>query len=232
MNLQDPASIGALALAWIATLVTIATASTAAWLKLRQMAADINGVGARATTAHQTAAAALARTGGGAAAARPRPVPTWNQLDDPLPDGSLAVMRAQECGEECVAMAVMAVHGVPLSADAVRALLRGATGAALTDGAALVEALLLCNVAASTDSADRDAVQERTTSALTNRRLILLLGYWVDPSVLHWICVVAIAPGGVDVNDPWGGRRRHFSWTDLARLYGGQIVEVVRLPDP
>lgn len=167
---------------------------------------------------------------GGAASARV--APRWDQLRDPLPDGSWPAQRWNECGEECCAMEISRQHGVPLSADALRALLGGPGRVALTTAQDLVRCLALCNVPAAAESVDAAGVAGRLQAITSTGGTAICLGAWVSPGVQHWILVTRADSQGCGANDPWEGRRRVWSWTAFRDVYAGEFVRSQRAPDP
>jgi hypothetical protein len=166
---------------------------------------------------------------GGAVA---RAAPLWNQLADPLPDGTLPAQRWNECGEECAAMEISRQHGVPLSADALRMLLGGPGRVALTSAADLVRCLQLCNVPAIAEAVDAGGVAATLQRITAAGGTAICLGRWVSPSIEHWILVTRADANGCGANDPWEGRRRVWGWTAFRDVYSGELVRATRTPDP
>lgn len=165
-------------------------------------------------------------------AAPVRPAPQWNQLADPLSDGTLPAGRFNECGEECAAMEISRQHGVPLSADALRFLLGGASRAPLTTAQDLVRCLALCNVPAAAEATSGEVVAGRLQEITAAGGTAICLGAWVSPGVQHWILVTRADAQGCGANDPWEGRRRVWSWTAFRDVYAGELVTSQRPPDP
>lgn len=166
--------------------------------------------------------------GGGAAVG----IPSYDQLHDPLPDGSLPAGRFNECGEECCADIIRWVHGVEVSADALRSLLWGPRGHEITDAVDLAAILAHANVASEVGTQDAVAVKKYLLDVVPRSHPVIVLGNWVSPGVPHWVVVYNCSANGVTVNDPWGGRRYNLSWEAFARLYLNSNVTVQRLPDP
>jgi len=166
-----------------------------------------------------------------AAAVATRAAPQWNQLNDPLPTGALPSWRYEECGEECCAEVIFAQHGVEVSADALRAQLGGPGRRGLTTGADLARILARANVAASVMEAPADNAPEQVQAATGAGRMVIALGHWLDPQVLHWVLVTRSDKAGCSYNDPWGGRRISADWHLFAARYAGELVVVLRAPD-
>lgn len=213
-----------IALALAAALTVVVPAYLVLWSRIKAAARDINGVG-RKVNDH---AAVLAGAGGLALRSAPR----WNQLADPLSDGTLAPQRFNECGEECAAMEIARQHGVPLSADALRFLLGGAARAPITSAADLVRVMALCNVPAVSRDVAASAIAGELQACTAAGGVAIVLGNWVDPHVLHWILVTRADGAGCSANDPWGGRRRSWTWEAFRPLYAGEFVRSTRVPDP
>jgi hypothetical protein len=171
----------------------------------------------------------LAQAAAGAAAARTAPV--WNQLQDPLPTGALPAWRFEECGEECVAEVIYAQHGVEVMADALRAQLGGPGRRGLTTGADLVRLLNRNNVPATALAPPDGAVAAQIQACTMAGGLVIVLGRWVSPTVLHWVLVTRADTNGCGANDPWGGVRRTWVWSEFEAAYAGEIVAVRRRPD-
>src|SRR5579859_2805667 len=132
--------------------------------------------------------------------------PAWNQLNDPLPDGTLPSLRTQECGEEVASMMIMWRHGVPVSADALRALLRRVDGSALTTANDVAALLRMCNVSAGAINLDTpDAKAEMRGQTAAGRPVAVLVR--VPTGGYHWLCAYSSDDTHVHYIDPWGGMR-------------------------
>lgn len=160
-----------------------------------------------------------------------RGAPLWNQLNDPLPTGALPSWRYEECGEECCAEVIYAQHGVEVSADALRAQLGGPGRRGLTTGADLSRILLRANVSSAVMEAAADNAPQQIQAATAERRMVIALGHWLDPAVLHWILITRADAAGCSYNDPWGGRRLSVDWHTFGQRYAGDLVVVLRAPD-
>lgn len=214
---------GALVVAVLAYLTAVVQSNT------RAIASHAQQIAARPAQPPPRSPRSTDAGGGGVAV---RQAPRWDQLHDPLPDGSLAPQRWQECGEECCAMEISRQHGVPLSADALRALLGGPGRVALTSATDLVRCLALCNVPAAAEAVDDLGIAARLQAITKAGGTAICLGTWVSPSVQHWILVTRADAGGCGANDPWEGRRRVWTWAAFRESYAGEIVASTRTPDP
>jgi hypothetical protein len=195
----------------------------------------------RAIQAHETVVKGLARaTGtrveggarGGSGAARARGYPLWNQLGDPDPSGVLPVQRWNDCGEECCAELIARQHGVQVEADYLRFLLGGPRRLGQTTAEDLVKILALNNVAAEVQTPPAPALPVALQAATSKGMAVIVLGRWVAPGILHWVLCTRSDPAGMSANDPWGGVRRSWAWSDAERAYAGELVVVTRSPDP
>jgi len=226
MSQQVLAAIGAAAgavilaaLAYIAAVIQQHTKALAD--QATKTAAVLRTTGTRVEGGAQAAAA-----GGGG-----RQPPLWNQLADPLPTGALPVWRYEECGEECVAEILYAQHGVEVLADALRAQLGGPGRRGLTTGADLVRLLNRNNVPATFLTPPAGAVAAQVQACTMAGGVVIALGRWISPTVLHWILVTRADNAGCGANDPWGGVRRSWDWADFEAHFGGDLVAVRRKPD-
>jgi hypothetical protein len=160
-----------------------------------------------------------------------RPAPVWNQLADPLPDGTLPAGRYDECGEECAAMEIARQHGTSVAADALRAQLGGPGRGPLTTAADLVKILALNNVAAQVVDCPGDKVAALLQEQAGKGHNAICLGQWVAPGIEHWILVTRADATGAGANDPWAGRRRVWTWGAFQLVCSGQLVLITRPPD-
>jgi hypothetical protein len=168
----------------------------------------------------------------GDSAAPERPAPLWDQLADPLPNGTLPFWRWEECGEECCAEVIQEQHGVSVIADALRAQLGGPQRRGLTTGADLVRVLALNNVAAAQSGPGAAQVAAALQAITDAGGSAIVLGHWLGPGVLHWVLVTRADAAGCGANDPWGGRRDTWTWPGFQAAYAGDLVHVTRAPDP
>jgi hypothetical protein len=215
-------ALGVLIIAMLGYLTASVQAHT------REIAANRAAAAARPAQPPPRSPRATDLMGAGAVA---RAAPLWNQLNDPLSTGVLPAQRFQECGEECVAEVIYQQHGVEVSADALRAQLRGPQGQAITSGQDLVKLLARNNVGADlrTWPAAEAPVHIRESAAAG--RAVIVLGRWISPTVLHWVLVTTADATGIGYNDPWGGLRQTATWAAFGDRYGGQLVTITRTPD-
>lgn len=216
-----------------AAVSAVVPAYVALYAQVRKQSKDLNGVGAKVD---QHDAQIQSLQGGGAvppAAPSPSPLayPLWNQLQDPLPDGSLPTGRYNECGEECVSMVLWRQHGVEVAADALRAQLGGPKRTPLTTGADLVKLLNHNHVAASSLNCEAVEAPNQIVAANAEGRGVIALGQWLQPTILHWILVIQSDRLGCTYHDPWGGVQRYKTWVEFRPMFAGELVLVLRRPD-
>lgn len=157
--------------------------------------------------------------------------PTWSQLADPGVGGVLHTGRYEECGEECVSIVLQGQHGVATSADVLRVQLGGAARSPLTTATDLVRLLSLNNVPAVVQQPDAAHLAGDLQQICGAGGVAIALGTWLAPGVLHWILVTRADQNGCGADDPWGGRRRTWTWDALRPLYAGDLVVITRHPD-
>jgi len=216
--------------AGVGAVVIAALAYIVAWLRAHTLAIAAN-TAAILKAGGQPPPRSARATDLVAAALPGRAAPLWNQLNDPLPNGQLPSWRYEECGEECCAEVICAQHGVEISADALRAQLGGPGRRGLTTGADLARILARANVQSAVMESQADNAPEQIQAATTAGRMVIALGHWLDPQVLHWVLVTRSDKAGCSYNDPWGGRRISTDWHLFAARYAGELVVVLRSPD-
>lgn len=154
----------------------------------------------------------------------------WNQLTDTFtadyrpPDDPW-----NDCGNECVAMCVMFVHGVELPADYFRDRIdgEGSRGYMYTPG--LVHALTRWGgVAAQQFDEDANATTGRICYAIDDGRPCVLLLRWTDDwNTGHFVCAIGYDSDNLYLADPYGGYRRVMPWGDFGNWYKGEGIEVL-----
>lgn len=156
-------------------------------------------------------------------------LPPWNQLNDPLPNGSQDAYSTSDCGEECVAEIVYATKGVQLSAGDVRFSIGGANRPGLTSGLDLVAALALSGIPAVTSALDGPSAWQAIGTAISTGHPVIMLGNWLGYPALHWCVATSLRGEVIHFNDPWGGLRRIEPRQWFYANYSGQVV-IVQIP--
>jgi hypothetical protein len=160
---------------------------------------------------------------------RELPIPVWNQLNDPLPDGQQDPYATTDCGEESVAMIGKGYGGPELPAGQVRMILRAGdvNGPGISSGDDLVHALAaVFHLRSHVRACNAATFQIEATKAINSGMPVIALGQWVSIGFLHWVVGRGADDTGLMTNDPWGGANRLIAWPDVARLYAGTYVHL------
>lgn len=154
------------------------------------------------------------------------PAAVIDQTREVLPDGQRDPYWATDCGESCVAEALSA-YGLPhLDAGELRQQVHGQAGLGLTTANDLV--VLLRSYHLHVDSYQLDGAQLRSwgQDCIGKRECLIVLGYWLAPSLLHWRLLVGANAEYALWDESWGGVRLATSWHEAARRYAGWVVRV------
>lgn len=114
--------------------------------------------------------------------------------------------------------------GIALPAGVLRQLIPGHQSRGETSGQELVDLMRIFGLSPVSVSVARDAIQERLAGSLAAQTPPIVLGFWDDPTTLHWVLGVAASASALVVNDPWGGVRRIIPWPVLLREYAGTCI--------
>ena len=141
-----------------------------------------------------------------------------------LPDGSLDPAHATDCGEACLSSALRACWGMNLTPGCIRQSLGLGEG----DGSSSAEMLRtwweLTGRKADTTSFGPSVLWSGLAKLRHYGRYAMLLGNWVDPSVLHWVLAYERGTAAVSVMGPWGGGYYNYSFSHLEQYGAGQQV--------
>lgn len=152
-------------------------------------------------------------------------LPRWSQLTDRNPDGSLPAQRANDCGEESVAIVYRSTRGVETEADYLRYLIHGPGGAGQTTADDLLTLLRRAWYKPSSYIGQVDQGMVYLKAAIAAQHPVIVLGRWVSPDVLHWVVVAAVGEVHVDYLDPWYGELRTITIADFQAKYAGAMVD-------
>lgn len=155
-------------------------------------------------------------------------MPAWNQLNDPIADGSQDPFASSDCGFECCAMVKYATDKARpnWAAGNIRQMYRGWQGQGLTTADDLVRVLAKLDVPAHTRVCNAATAMIEWNHSIADNKPVIALGDW-DGNELHWIVIVGSPPGNQwIVNDPWGGIRKNVSDAEIYQHYAGQYVHV------
>lgn len=191
------------------------------------------GIPMRGAASHMgnTQAAAAALLGGGAQAQQTITTPAWSQLTDQQMRGSAGGAAAQDCAEECVAIACQVIKRVPVPAEYVRWLWFGAYDARLASPDDLVGMLACVDIRSHSRVVTAAIAQAEITRLFAAGGLACILGYWLSARERHWMLVVQTSSAGLVARDPWTGTLRTLSWPQFAALYGDAYVHIDELSD-
>lgn len=153
-------------------------------------------------------------------------VPWWSQLKDVIPQtGQPDTFARSDCGEECVCMLLWYWQQKYLREDQVRSVIPGHAGHGETTGSDLAYALQWYNLEAQAMNIGAGKVREWAKAELTKERPVLVLGRWIDPSVLHWYLLLGFGNGAAVAMDPWSGEMKVLAWSVVQSLATGDVVQ-------
>lgn len=122
---------------------------------------------------------------------------------------------------------VLRYYGGPeLSAGAIRVLVPGHQTRGETSAEELADVAVKLGLWASSYAAQHLELRRGVEALLTRGMPALLLGYWDDQIVLHWIVAVQSKLSGLTFNDPWHGVRRTMDWRWIGSNYAGWVVGI------
>lgn len=151
--------------------------------------------------------------------------PWWSQRLDTDPSTHvLDPYWAQDCGEECVAIVVMAKTRRYLTEQQVRNAIPGHQTTGLTTPSDLQLALQYYGVVSKHYLDAVESVKSAVVEQVDIGRPTLLLGHWIDPAVLHWVVAIGYGNGALFVLEPWAGRVAAYSWGEVhSRATGDEL---------
>src|SRR5712692_1871161 len=115
-------------------------------------------------------------------------LPVWRQSLIMLPNGVEDAQWFNDCGETCLAMALAAIRGTPVSPASIRANLGGPGRSGITSGNDLVAMARYYHLPAHVENAPPAALQAWLTTNAKLQRPSIVLGTWPTPgNVLHWM---------------------------------------------
>lgn len=151
-------------------------------------------------------------------------IPSWDQNRDPLPDGNQDPYHDTDCGEECAAMRIWYRTGIELPAGVLRTLIPSKLDAGTTTGPELVAVMEKFGLRPVYKEPATAAIHTLCQSAVVKGIPPIALGFWVAPTVMHWVLLVDAPRTGVVVNDPWGGRRYFLPRDKFLQRYAGECI--------
>lgn len=160
------------------------------------------------------------------------PWPYWSQLTDWTADGADDENRLNDCGPECVAMALKYLTGVELPADYVKDVMKGQGYQGYTTADDLRAFLgRYCETPAEeiVCSSQRQLLWNEWRYLVRGRPLIGLFSFsapGADDG--HFRAVVGANPTQVITADPWTGQRRVESYADHWAWSKGMLLGIQR----
>lgn len=148
----------------------------------------------------------------------------WGQLVDPWQGHGLDPLRANDCGEEVAAMLLYKWRRLEESAYLVRTQMPSHAHDARTTSGDIARFLksrgVLSDAVNTPTSQIRRLVHDQINAGLPGA----LLGNFVQPGYLHWICFRGAGDGYMGYNDPWWDQYRKAFWGWVLERYAGEAV--------
>lgn len=79
-------------------------------------------------------------------------------------------------------------------------------------------------VRAQRHTVDHETVKTNIKTEIAEGRPSILLGYWVDITILHWVVAIGHGNDGLVVMDPWTGSMRVIRWRSFYQLVSGAWI--------
>ena len=131
-----------------------------------------------------------------------------------------------DCGEACAAMELF-YRDLPVpSLTEIRRAIPGHETYGQTDGPELAAFLQSRGLGSHVEYPPAGRVAMRAKLAIDHGNPPILLGGFVDPSILHWVVVTGHRNDQAFFNDPFHGQTRQQPWTWMCSHYGGEVVLV------
>lgn len=169
--------------------------------------------------------------GGGGQAQQTIDTAAWSQLTDQQMRGSAGGAAAQDCAEECVAIACQVIKRVPVPAEYIRWLWFGTYDSRLASPDDLVGMLACVDIRSHPRTVTAAVAQAEITRLFDAGGMACILGYWLSARERHWMLVVQASSGGLVARDPWTGTLRSFTWQQFAALFAEAYVHIDELSD-
>lgn len=155
-------------------------------------------------------------------------------LTVPLVDQFVTIERTGEsnafadsdCGEACAAMELF-FRDLPVpSLTEIRRDIPGHETYGQTDGLELAAFLRSKGLGSHVEQPPVGRMETRVKLAIDRGNPPILLGGYVDPTILHWIVVTGHRNGQAFFNNPFHGKKEQQPWTWVCSRYGGEVVLV------
>lgn len=157
------------------------------------------------------------------------PWKTWNQLDDWVVDrDGIDENKQNNCGMQCVAMAVWAMYGVELNSDYIKDLLYGDAYLGYTSCDKLAYYFRRYTMTPTDIYANVpfEVSRELIVDAVRLGQPVIALQYWRrdQPNSGHFVCVIRVDDNGLTVSNPYGGKIEHMDWYTFSLWHKGWLV--------
>lgn len=151
--------------------------------------------------------------------------PWWGQLSDPDPrSGRPDIFASTDCGEEVVSMWLACRKGVYTDAADLRRQLPGPRTDGETVAGDLVYLLNLHGISAGVEGFDAGHLKSIVHETIDQGLPLAALGYWIVPTMLHWVLGVGYGNDAFVAMDPWTGRMVVYRWRIADVSATGQVV--------
>jgi hypothetical protein len=114
--------------------------------------------------------------------------------------------------------------GIALPAGIVRQLIPGHQDHGETAPGELVQVMRIFGLSPVALARALSAIQPLLIKAIGAGIPPIMLGYWDDRTILHYVLGVGVTPAGILANDPEGGRRVELSWSNIDAAYAGWCI--------
>lgn len=152
--------------------------------------------------------------------------PTWSQNADPDPTLGTDPYERTDCGEECCAIVQFGAGLGYVTETQVRDAMPGHGGHGETTGSDIATYLESIGLVAASIAIAPQILQLYIKKRVALGRPLILLGYWVVPTVLHWVVVIGYGNDHMFYIDVWDGRVKALHWKQVRALYFGTGVEI------
>jgi hypothetical protein len=152
--------------------------------------------------------------------------PWWSQITDPDPRTHKPdIYATTDCGEEVSSIWIAGKTGLYTDAADLRRGLPGNRTNGITNGDDIVTMLGSKGIQARINSWSLDIYQSRVRAEIDRGEPVGLLGYWIDPAVLHWVLGLGYGNGALLALDPWAGKLTAYGWSYVRSVATGDVVQ-------
>lgn len=152
--------------------------------------------------------------------------PYWTQQDDPDSTGRQDQFSTQDCGWEACSIVIKGLLGEVTNEGDLRREDPTAVSHGTTVGAQLVACLARHRVTAVRHTMFPLPARAAIKVGIDNGFPSVYLGFWVAPTVLHWIVCLGYGNDSLVYMDPWDGQLKAMRWNVVASKAFGEVVGV------